>query len=117
MSIAGFYVLSTQKFRLIFDFTGGGNTSTELQPAYEFFLLSPDGQVYRNSGWGFVTAHNIDRFDFEAARIREPQHVGNFTNDGDHVTIQMPGQTIVATIIAGGALRIGNSTYERTGFR
>ena len=117
MSIAGFYVMSTQKLRLIFDLSGGGNTKTELQPAYEFYLISAEGRVYRNSGWGFITAQNIDGFDFDAARIREPQNVGSCTSDGDHVLIQIQGQKIVATIVAGGALRIGDSTYERTGFR
>jgi hypothetical protein len=117
VSVAGFYVMSTQKLRLVFDLSGGGNTKTELQPAYEFYLLSPDGNAYRNSGWGFITAQNIDRFDFGAARIREPQNVGGFTDDGDCVTIRMPGQEIVATIVAGGALRIGTATYMRTGFK
>jgi hypothetical protein len=117
VSIAGFYVMSTQKLRLVFDLSGGGSTSTELQPAYEFYLISPEGHVYRNSGWGFITAQNIDRFDFDAARIREPQNVGSCIDDGDHVTIHIQGQNIVATVVAGGALRIGNSTYERTGFK
>ena len=117
MSSAGFYVMSTLKLRLIPDLSGGGNMRTELEPAYEYYLLSADGRVYRNSGWGVVTAQNIDRFDFDATRTREPQNVGSYIDDGDHVTIQMQGQTIVATIVAGGALRIGNSTYERTGFK
>ena len=114
---AGFYVMSTLKLRLIPDFSGGRNTGTELQPAYEFYLLSADGRIYRNSGWGVVTAQNIDRFDFNAARIREPDNVGSYTDEADHVTIRIQGQTIVATIVAGGALRIGNSTYERRGFK
>ena len=117
MSSAGFYVMSTRKLRLIPDLSGGGNMRTELQPAYEFYLLSADGRVYRNSGWGFVTAQNIDRFNFDAARVRDPQNVGSYIDDGDRVTIQMQGQNIVAAIVAGGALRIGDSTYERTGFK
>ena len=117
MSSAGFYVMSTLKLRLIPDLSGGGNMRTELEPAYEYYLLSADGRVYRNSGWGVVTAQNIDRFDFDATRTREPQNVGSYIDGGDHVTIQMQGQNIVATIVAGGALRIGNSTYERTGFK
>jgi hypothetical protein len=117
VSSAGFYVMSALKLRLIPDFSGGGNMRTELQPAYEFYLLSAGGRVYRNSGWGVVTAQNIDRFDFDAAQIREPQNVGSYSDGGDHVTIHMQGQNIVATIVAGGALRIGDSTYERTGFK
>ena len=117
MSSTGVYVMSALKLRLIPDLSCGGNMRTELEPAYEFYLLSADGRVYRNNGWGFVTAQHIDRFDFDAARIREPQNVGSYTADGDHVTIQMQGQKIVATIVAGGALRIGDSTYERTGFK
>ena len=114
---AGFYVMSALKLRLIPDFSGGRNMRTELQPAYEFYLLSADGRVYRNSGWGVVTAQNTDRVDFDAARIREPENVGSYTDEADHVMIRIQGQTIVATIVAGGALRIGNSTYERTGFK
>jgi hypothetical protein len=117
VSSAGFYVISTLKLRLIPDLSGGGNMRTELEPAYEFYLLSADGRVYRDSGWGVVTAQNIDRFNFDEARTREPQNVGSYIDDGDYVTIQMQGQNIVATIVAGGALRIGNSTYERTGFK
>jgi hypothetical protein len=117
VSSAGFYVMSALKLRLIPDFSGGGNMRTELQPAYEFYSLSAAGRVYRNSGWGVVTAQNIDRFDFDAAQIREPQNVGSYTDGGDHVTIHTQGQNIVATIVAGGALRIGDSTYERTGFQ
>ena len=117
MSVAGFYVMSALKLRLIPDLSGGGNMRTELEPAYEFYLLSADGRVYRNSGWGVVAAQNIDRFDFDAARAREPQNVGNYIEDGEHVTIQMQGQNIVATIVAGGALRIADSTYQRTGFK
>ena len=114
---AGFYLMSALKLRLIPDFSGGGNMRTELQPAYEFYLLSADGRIYRNSGWGVVTAQNIDKFDFDAARIREPENVGSYTDEGDHVTIRIQGQTIVATVVAGDALRIGNSTYERAGFK
>jgi len=114
---AGFYRMSALKLRLIPDFSGAGNMKTELQPAYEFYLLSADGRIYRNSGWGVVTAPDIDRFDFDAARIREPENVGSYTDEGDHVTIRIQGQTIVATVVAEGALRIGNSTYERTGFK
>lgn len=116
MSIAGFYVKSTMKLRLIPDFSGGGNMRTELEPAYEFYLLSPDGRVYRGSGWGVVTARHLDRFDFDAARIEEPQNVGGYVDDGGRVTIQMPGEGIAAVAIEGGALRIGDATFERTGF-
>lgn len=116
MSIDGFYVKSGLKLRLIPDFSGGGNMRTELEPAYEFYLLSADGRAYRNSGWGVVTARNLDRFDFDAARINEPENVGSYTDDGDRITIHMQGRTIVATIIAGGALRIDDSTFEKTGF-
>jgi hypothetical protein len=108
--------MSTLKLRLIPDLSGGGNSRTELEPAYEFYLRSADGRVYRNSGWGVVMVQNIARFDFDATRSREPQNVGGYIDDGDHVTIQIQGQNTVATIVAGGALRIGNSTYERTGF-
>ena len=117
MSRAGFYVMSKLKLRLIPDLSGGGNMRTELQPTYEFYLLSADSRAYRNSGWGVVAAQNIDRFDFDEAAIREPQNVGSYIDDGDHVTIQIQGQNIVATIGAGGALCIGDSTYERTGFK
>jgi hypothetical protein len=117
MSKAGFYVKSALKLRLIPDFSGGRNMTSRLEAAYEFYLLSSDGRVYRGSGWGVVTAQNLDRFDFDAARIQEPQNVGSYTDGGDHITIQMQGQNIVATIVAGGALRIGDSTYERTGFK
>jgi hypothetical protein len=105
-----------KKLFLVFDLSGGGNTRTELQPD-EFYLISPERRVYRNSGWGFITARNIDPFDFDAARTREPENVGSCTNDGYRVTIHIQGQNIVATVVAGGALRIGNSTYERTGFK
>ena len=117
MSIAGFYVRSMLKLRLIPDFSGGGNMRTELEPAYEFYLLSADGRAYRDSGWGAVAARNIERFDFDEARAREPQRVGVYTLDGDHVAIAMPDETIVATILADGALQIGDAHYERTGFR
>ncbi|GEM_PF-1536508 len=116
MSIAGFYVMATQKLRLIPDFSGGGNLRTELEPAYEFYLLSADGRVYRDSGWGVVAARNLDRFDFDEARAREPQHVGVYSIDGDRVAIAMRDETIVATLLADGALRIGDATYRRTGF-
>jgi hypothetical protein len=116
MSRAGFYVYSTQRLRLKPDFSGGG-MRTELEPCYEFYLLSADGRVYRNSGWGFITAENIDRFDFNAARMREPQNVGSYTDNGNQIMIQVQGQNIVGTIGARGALQIGDSTYERTGFK
>ncbi len=73
--------------------------------------------MYRNAGWGVVTAQNLDRFDFDEARVREPQNVGSYIDDGEHVTIQMQGQNIIATIVAGGSLRIGDAAYERTGFK
>lgn len=117
MSIAGFYVMSKLKLRLIPDFSGGGNMRTELEPAYEFYLLSADGRVYRDAGWGVVAAHDIDRFDFDAARTRQPQNVGSYIEEGGHIMIRMPGQDIVATIAAGGALVIGDSTYQHTGFK
>ncbi len=116
MSIAGFYVMSRLKLRLSPDFSGGGNLRTELEPAYEFYLLSADGRVYRDSGWGVVAAQNLDRFDFDEARAREPQQVGVYSIDGDRVAIAMRDETIVATLLADGALRIGDATYRRTGF-
>jgi hypothetical protein len=105
--------MSKLQLRLIPDFSGGGNMTTDLQSAYEFYLLSADGRVYRNSGWGFVTARNIDGFDFEAARVREPRNVGSYTDDGHYLTIRVQGEQIVATIDAEGALQIGGSTYRR----
>ena len=115
-SRAGFYVYSTLKLRFLPTFTGSGGITTELEPAYEFYLLSADGRAYRNSGWGFVTAKNIDQFDFDETETREPENVGSYTDETDHLIIRIQDQTLVATITGTGALRIGASTFERTGF-
>jgi hypothetical protein len=116
VSIAGFYRMVTRRLRLVPDFTGGGNMRTELQLVCEFYLLSGDGRVYHDTGDGPVAPLNFNYFDFDAASVREPANVGVYTVDGPLLTIRLPNQTILATIIAGGgAIQIEGATYELIG--
>jgi hypothetical protein len=86
------------------------------ESALHFYLLSPDGRVYRAYNQVDLPSGNAGLFDFAAAERRDPANVGRYTFEAGKLVIQMENstrETIVAEAPQGGVLNIYGIAYRR----
>jgi hypothetical protein len=86
------------------------------ESALHFYLLSPDGRVYRAYDRVDLPGGNVGMFDFDSAERRDPTNVGRYTVDGGKLVIQMENrnrETIVTEVPQGGVLSIYAVAYQR----
>jgi len=84
--------------------------------AAQYYLFSAEGRVYRAYDDLSVPGGNPSRFDFDAAQRQDPGNSGFYNLDGNRLVIQMGRQgteTITATLVEGGNLKIGSNVYTR----
>ena len=104
---SGLYLATVR--RMVFRATGGSEWTTST----EFYLLSPDGKVYRGHGLPEVPGGDVRRFDYEKARRADPGNSGSYFASARSVTIEVGGERIAATL-AGDEMEIRGTKFRRS---
>ncbi len=116
-SVAGLYLGSALQFvpsvRL-----GATPGSGSWMPGTRFYLLSADGKVYRGYGLPKAPGGDISRFDFEKARLEDPENSGIFMVESGRVILRFgggvaPQEQSSPLPQAGGPLEINGTPYKR----
>jgi len=105
---SGLYLATVR--RLVFRATGG----TDWISTTEFYLLSPEGRVYRGYDLPEVPSGDLRRFDYEQARRADPGNSGSYTTSGNEVTITVGGESISATRAEPDELEIRGTKFKRS---
>jgi hypothetical protein len=112
--LRGLYTASVQYF---YPSMSGSVGSGSWQLRTQFYLLAADGRLYR--GYDVPNAPNGDiaRFDFDDARLRDPQNSGTYSVSGTRVLIRMGDPNvpdeITATRIGADQLEINQVRFQR----
>ena len=104
---SGLYLATVR--RMVFRATGGSEWTTST----EFYLLSPEGKVYRGHGLPEVPGGNVARFDYEKARRADPGNSGTYTASGKNLTLLFGAERISATL-APDELEIRGTKFRRS---
>jgi len=104
---SGLYLATVR--RMVFRATGGSEWTTST----EFYLLSPDGKVYRGHGLPEVPGGRLASFDYESARRADPGNSGNYSTSGNRITLTVGDERISATLSAEG-LEIRGTQFRRS---
>jgi hypothetical protein len=67
-----------------------GNGTWQKDP--HFYLLSPNGRVYRGYNVLVTSSADVGRFDFDAAARTEPESTGWYSVEGNQLVFQFGGQ-------------------------
>jgi hypothetical protein len=82
--------------------------------ALHYYLFSPDGRVYRAYDRLPVPGGDPARFDFDAAKARDPGNSGTYAVDGGNLVIHLGGsEPLVAGLPKDGTLTISGVLYKR----
>ena len=106
--VSGLYLATVR--RMVFRATGGSEWTTST----EFYLLSPDGKVYRGHGLPEVPGGNPARFDYERARRADPGNSGTYSASGSRVTLAVGDERITATFAGAEELDIRGTKFRRS---
>jgi hypothetical protein len=106
--VSGLYLATVR--RMVFRPTGGSEWTTST----EFYLLSPEGKVYRGHGLPEVPGGNVARFDYDKARRADPGNSGTYAASGTRVTITVGDERIGATLAAPDELEIRGTKFRRS---
>ncbi|HKU45833.1 MAG TPA: hypothetical protein VJQ58_03045 [Burkholderiales bacterium] len=106
---AGGLYLATMR-RMVFRPTGGTDWTTST----EFYLLSPQGKVYRGHGLPEVPGGNLAGFDYEKARREDPGNSGTYSASGARVSITVGNEQITATLTGPEELEIRGTKFRRS---
>jgi len=115
-SLAGLYLGSALQF-VPSPVLGATPGAGSWMPGTRFYLLSPDGKVYRGYGLPKTPDADISRFDFEKARLEDPYNSGVFIVEGRRVILRFgggvaPEEQTSGVPRAGGPLEINGTTYK-----
>lgn len=106
--MGGLYLATVR--RMVFRPTGGSEWTTST----EFYLLSPEGKVYRGHGLPEVPGGNVARFDYDKARRTDPGNSGTYSASGSRVTITVGDERIGATLAGPDELEIRGTKFRRS---
>jgi hypothetical protein len=106
--VSGLYLATVR--RMVFRPTGGSEWTTNT----EFYLLSPQGKVYRGHGLPEVPGGDLRRFDYEKARRADPGNSGTYAGSGSRVTLTFADERISATLTGPDELEIRGTTFKRS---
>jgi hypothetical protein len=96
--------------RMVFRPSGGTDWTTST----EFYLLSPEGKVYRGHGLPEVPGGNLSRFDYDKARRDDPGNSGTYSFTGNRVAITLGDERITATFTGPQELEIRGTKFRRS---
>ena len=105
---SGLYLATVR--RMVFRATGGSEWTTST----EFYLLSPQGRVYRGHGLPEVPGGNVSRFDYDKARRDDPGNSGTYSASGNRVTLMVGDERIPATLTGPDELEIRGTKFRRS---
>jgi hypothetical protein len=105
---SGLYLATVR--RMVFRATGGSEWTTST----EFYLLSPEGKVYRGHGLPEMPGGNLARFDYEKARRVDPGNSGAYSAAGRQVTLMVGNERITATVSGPDELDIRGTKFRRS---
>src|SRR5262249_17402549 len=94
----------------------GGPGSGSFSPAPHFYLLSPDGRVYRTFDILKVPKSDPIRFDYAAARRNDPENSGHFTVQGGQLVMRFGrsgSETVTGTLTSEDMFTVSNVAYSR----
>jgi hypothetical protein len=106
--VSGLYLATVR--RMVFRPTGGSEWTTST----EFYLLSPEGKVYRGHGLPEVPGGNVARFDYERAGRADPGNSGTYSVSGSRVTITIGDERINAALGGQDELEIRGTKFRRS---
>ena len=106
--VSGLYLATVR--RMVFRATGGSEWTTST----EFYLLSPDGKVYRGHGLPEVPGGDLSRFDYDKARRADPGNSGAYAATGNRLTLAVGDERITATFAAPEELEIRGTKFRRS---
>ena len=106
--VSGLYLATVR--RMVFRATGGSEWTTST----EFYLLLPEGKVYRGHGLPEVPGGNVARFDYEKARRADPGNSGTYAASGSRVTINFGDERISATLAGPDEIEIRGTRFKRS---
>lgn len=106
--VSGLYLATVR--RMVFRPTGGSEWTTST----EFYLLSPEGKVYRGHGLPEVPGGNVARFDYEKARRADPGNSGTYAASGSRVAITVGDERINAALSGQDELEIRGTKFRRS---
>lgn len=106
--VSGLYLATVR--RMVFRPTGGSEWTTST----EFYLLSPQGKVYRGHGLPEVPGGNVTRFDYEKARRADPGNSGTYSASGSRLIITVGDERIGATLAGQDELEIRGTKFRRS---
>ena len=106
--VSGLYLATVR--RMVFRATGGSEWTTST----EFYLLSPEGKVYRGHGLPEVPGGNVARFDYEKARRADPGNSGTYAASGSRVAITVGDERINAALSGQDELEIRGTKFRRS---
>jgi hypothetical protein len=104
---SGLYLATVR--RMVFRATGGSEWTTST----EFYLLSPDGKVYRGHGLPEVPGGKLASFDYENARRADPGNSGTYAASGNRITMTVGDERISATL-SGDQLEVRGTQFRRS---
>ncbi len=104
----GLYLATVR--RMVFRATGGSEWTTST----EFYLLSPDGKLYRGHGLPEVPGGDVARFDYEKARRADPGNSGTYAASAGRLAITVGGERINATLSGQDELEIRGTKFRRS---
>ena len=104
---SGLYLATVR--RMVIRPTGGSDWTTST----EFYLLSPDGKVYRGHGLPEVPGGDLQRFDYEKARRADPGNSGAYTMSGGRVRLVF-GEEKIEAALAADELEIRGTKFKRS---
>lgn len=106
--LGGLYLATVR--RMVFRATGGSEWTTST----EFYLLSPDGKLYRGHGLPEVPGGDVARFDYEKARRADPGNSGTYAASAGRLTITIGGERINAALSGQDELEIRGTKFRRS---
>lgn len=112
--VRGLYTASVKYF---YPSMGGSVGSGSWRLRTQYYLLAADGRLYR--GYDLPNAPNGDiaRFDFEDARLRDPQNSGTFSVSGNQLLLRMGDPNVpdelTATRVGPDQLEINQVRFKR----
>ena len=111
--VAGMYLGTKPRYKVNLNRpVGSGDWVT----AMHYYLLSPDGRVYRGYDMPTAPGGDLSRFDYDAAQRDDPDNSGRYTVQGNQLYIQMGGQqpeAISTAVPAGNRLVVNTVVYLR----
>lgn len=106
---AGGLYLATVR-RMVFRPSGG----TEWTTSTEFYLLSPEGKLYRGHGLPEAPGGDLRRFDFEKARRADPGNSGTYSASGNRLTLLVGEERVDATLAGPDELEVRGTKFRRS---